>query len=457
MAKNISANIKKTLSVAVGAVLSASAFGEYTGKIALNRPDGFYKSGETCVCTVTLCRDGVPLDGVKGRLTVKRENRMVRSEEFVTAGKPLEFSYTGDRPGWVYFRFELLGKDGEPLRANSSESRLLRERKPTVVAEIGAIFDADRIVSPVREPADFDDFWAKRKAEADAHELAPTLVELPSGTPGVKLYSVTLSCPRGVTATGYLALPEVAKPRSLPGYLFFQSLTYSDIGRQYAVERAKCGALAFAATWHGFPSGKPAEYYPETIKPYFQNGLSGVGDREKWVFSDMFFRVLCELRFLKERPEWDGRTLVVYGGSLGGIQSAFAAAIDTAVTTAVVSVPGFCECNAFEAGRTPYGVFRTLGADKLRERPELLDMGFYFDSVNFAKRIRCEVHVCTGFTDETCYPSNVFAFYNAISNAKVKTMTTDPRTGHFNTTRNVKGDSRVDEIFRSTAIGGLPK
>ncbi len=449
--------MKKLTMIATGIALTVAAFGEYTGKISLDRADGFYKSGENCVCKIALYKDGVPLTGARARLTVKWENRPIRREEFVTNGGEAVFAQTGKGPGWMYFGVEILGDDGEPLRASSSPSRLLRERKPTIVAEIGALFDADKIVSPVREPADFDEFWAKRRAETVAHDLSPRLTELPSGSPKVKLYSFTLSCPRGVTASGYLSFPAGATPRSLPGYLFFQSLTYTDISSRYAVEQAEKGALAIAATWHGFPGGKSADHYRALIKPYLQDGLRDLGDREKWVFGDMFFRVLGELEFLKSRPEWDGKTLVVYGGSLGGIQSAFAAAIEPKATTAVVSVPGFCECNAYEAGRTPYGVFRRIGAEKLRARPELAEMGFYFDSVNFAKRIRCEVHVCTGFTDETTYPSNIFAFYNAIPKSTEKSMTTDPRTGHFNTTKNVRGDSRVSEIFRSTAIGELPK
>ncbi|MBP5531277.1 MAG: acetylxylan esterase [Lentisphaeria bacterium] len=274
---------------------------------------------------------------------------------------------------------------------------------------------------------------------------------------GVKLFAVTVPCPRGVTATGYLAYPEGAKPGTLPAFIFFQSLTYGDVNRHSAVSKAKQGALAFAATWHGFPVGKPVNYYPEVLRPYFKGGLSGLGDREKWVYSDMFFRVLSELRFLKSRPEWNGKTFVVYGGSLGGIQSAFAAAIEPAATMAVVSVPSSCECNAHEAGRVPYGTYRRVGVQKLKEHPELLDAGFYYDAVNFAKRIKCEVHVCTGFTDESCYPSNVYAFYNAIPETTKKTITTNPRTGHFNTTRNVSGDSRDGEIVRYTEISDLPK
>jgi len=449
--------MKKALSVIMGAILAATALGKYDAEIDVDNENGIYRVGETAVCRVMLRKDGNPLKGAPARLVQKWEGQVVKYVPFTTTGEPMEFSYKSDKPGWAYFGFELLDENGEPMKASGSRFKALRSRKPTIVAEIGAMFSPDGIVSPVREPKDFDEFWTKRKAEVTAVTEAPVLKELESGADGVKLFAVTIPCPRGITATGYLAFPANAKPGTLPAYIFFQSLTYGDVNRHSALGKAKQGALAFAATWHGFPVGKPVNYYPKVLKPYFRGGQPGLGDREKWVYSDMFFRVMSELRFLKSRPEWDGKTLVVYGGSLGGIQSAFAAAIESAATTAVVSVPSSCECNAHEAGRTPYGTYRRVGIEKLKEHPELLEAGFYYDTVNFGRRIKCEVHVCTGFTDESCYPSNVYAFYNAIPGTTRKTITTDPRTGHFNTTKNVKGDSRVSEIFRSTEISELPK
>ena len=76
--------------------------------------------------------------------------------------------------------------------------------------------------------------------------------------------------------------------------------------------------------------------------------------------------------------------------------------------------------------------------------------------MNFGKRITCEVYVCTGFADEGCCPSNVFAFYNAIPVTTKKTMTTNPRTGHYGTTKEVKGNARITEIFRNTTISLTP-
>ena len=439
------------------AAVSLAVHGAYTGRIELDHPDGFYRGGETAVCTVLLFRDGKPLVGEKARFIMRWEAQIVKSEDFVADGKPKTFSWRSDKPGWAYFGVEVLDGEGKPLKANSSRSAGLRRRKPTIVAEIGALFSPDRIVSPVREPADFDEFWAKRQAEVAAATQTPTLKELKTSVKGVKLFAVTIPCPRGVTATGYLAYPGNAKPGTLPAYMFFQALTYSDVSRWKAVSRARSGALAFVATWHGFPVGKPKKHYDEALHTYYQVGQRGLGDREKWVCSDIFFRVLSELKFLKERLEWDGRTLVVHGISLGGIQSAFAAAVDPAVTNAVIGVPSFCECNAYEAGRTPHSVYRRGGVERLKAHPELVEAGFYYDAVNFGKRIKCETLVSTGFTDESCYPSNVFAFYNAIPATTKKSIATDPCTGHFNTTKETNGESRVAEIFRAIDIGKLPK
>jgi len=431
-----------------------AADGRYSGVVSLDHADGFYQTGETAICRVLLRRGGEALSGAKARLLVKWNGQTVETRDFTTAGEPMEFSYRSDTPGWICFGFEVLGKDGEVL---SGEGVCKHRMKPAIVTEIGALFDADKIVSCVREPADFDEFWAKRRAEVRAASPPRTeLKELDAKTPGVKLFSVLLHCPRGIAASGYLAYPENAAPRSLKAGVFFQSLTFTDALRHRAVDMAKNGVLGFSASWHGFPAARPLNFYPDAIRPYYQQGLRDLGDREKWVNSDMFFRVMCELEFVKSLPEWNGRDLAVMGGSLGGIQTIFAAAVDPLVTLALVAVPSSCECNAFEAGRTPNGVFRRIPVDDLKRHPEYLETGFYYDAVNFARRIKCEIFVCTGFTDEACHPGNVFAFYNALPATTRKTMTTDPRTGHYNTTKDPRAAARLREFGGGITVSKQP-
>lgn len=429
------------------AALSLAVRGAYTGELELDKPDGIYRSGETATCSVLIFKDGKPLVGEKVRVLLRWEAQTVRTEDFVADGRPRTFSWRSDKPGWVYFGVQVLDGEGKPLKASSASSPTLRRRKATIVAEIGALFSPDKIVSAVREPADFDEFWAKRRAEAEAVTGPPTLKELETTVAGVRLFAVTIPGPRGLTATGYLAYPENAKPGTLPAYIFFQGLVYGDVARRNALVRAKSGAVAFAATWHGFPVGRTKKYYDKELHEYYRHGQKGLGDREKWVFTDIFLRVFSELKFLKERPEWNGKTLIVHGISLGGILSAFAAAIDPAVTLAVIGVPSFCECNAYEAGRTPHTVYRRGGIKRLKEHPELAEAGFYYDAVNFSKRIKCETFVFTGFTDESCYPSNVFAFYNTIPATTKKSITTAPHTGHFNTPTAPAAAARMEELI----------
>ncbi|MBR5837845.1 MAG: acetylxylan esterase, partial [Victivallales bacterium] len=88
----------------------------------------------------------------------------------------------------------------------------------------------------------------------------------------------------------------------------------------------------------------------------------------------------------------------------------------------------------------------------LLENPAIAKSMAYHDGVNFARRITCDTYVCTGFADESCYPSNVFSMFNAIPATTHKYMSTNPFTGHFGTTRNTEGDKRLSEGFNTVTV-----
>ena len=435
----------------LSAMFALIACGAYSSKITLDKPDGFYKSGDTATCTVQLFKDDEPLVGEKVFYLIRWENQNVKRGIFVTDGKPKKFSYRSDKPGWVYFGFQVLDENGKPRSGKGVNKHKLINR----VTEIGAMFDADKIRYTAKRPADFEDFWKERKAEVDAQDLQPKLVELDSKNKGIKLFAFTLSCPRGIKASGYLAYPVNAKPRSLPAYITYLSWTNTDANRWSAVNIAKRGMVAIIATWHGLPGGKSKEYYDATLKKLVNGGITGIEDRDKWVMGEVPIRVLCELKFLKSQPLWDGRNLVSVGGSLGGAQSTWAAALDPDVTLAVINVPCFCEFDGAAVGRR--GSIPRGGANhKIAKSPEALAAQSYFDCVHFAPMIKCETYVCTGFSDEACHPSSVYAFYNALPRTTKKAITTDPKTGHFGTTVNTRGNSRFRRLLEEVKIGEIP-
>ena len=422
--------MKKLLCSLLALFGAVALFGRYGGKVELDKADGQYKSGETVTCFITLTKDGKPLKGTKAKLQLRWEGKTVKTQVFETTGKPVEFTYTSDKPGWVYFGFEVLGENGKPLRGNSVQRHRM---KPTIVTEIGAIFDADKIRTGVKRPADFEEFWAKRRAELDKLPIKPVLKELRSGDKKVKLYAVEVPTLDEFPVTGYLGIPADAKPKSLPACLNWASWSASDASRSAAINKAKEGYICFSTSWHGRPVNKGAKWYNYSTTIKIDGGLKGIHDRDEWCFSGMYYRIMRALDYVKTLPEWDGKNLISQGGSLGGAQSLAAAALDKDITLAIVQVPCFCEFDGAASGHKssiPMGKHPVCNEIANGDR-RALDATAYFDGVNFAPMVKCEIFMCTGGTDELCPPSNIYAAYNALPATTKKGFFFNPKTGHY--------------------------
>ena len=71
---------------------------------------------------------------------------------------------------------------------------------------------------------------------------------------------------------------------------------------------------------------------------------------------------------------------------------------------------------------------------------------------NLATLIRCEVFFCTGFADEGCTPSTVIAAYNNLPETTKKNFSSNPTTGHYGTTVNVKGNEWLEKFYQNVKV-----
>ncbi len=425
---------------------------DYRAEIALDRESGLYEAGETAIFTVSFADGGKIPPGGSLRYVLKFGGKQQQTGTFEVDGKPKSFEFTVDRPGWAYFGLEALGGDGKPRT-----DLFKHHAKKTIINEIGAIFSPEKITAKPSRPADFDAYWTSLRSKLDEVPIRAQLtpVELPEAYRGkVECFAVSVDCYGAHPVTGYLALPRGAKPQSLVAEVNFLSLSWRDADRDAALRSAAAGALVFAVSWHGAPAGlteKDYREHPVIGQPAYSR--AAFDSRDGWFFRDMYIRAMRALDYVKSCPEWNGRDLAVQGGSLGGAQAIAAAALDPAVTLAVVSVPSQCEFNALESGRLSGLPFnRPQLMKRWSDDPGVGRAAAYYDMVNFAPAIRCEIILATGLTDETCYPDNVYAFYNAIPASAKKTITVNPRTGHFGTTANVRGSARLKALFQGTTV-----
>ena len=432
----------------MAALLAAlTGFAKYGATISLDHKDGFYKVGETVTCRVKLTKDGQALKGTQAQVNIKFEGKLVKSEKFTTTGKVVKFSYVSDKPGWVYFGIEVLGKDDNVLRGKEVQRH---GAKPTIVTEIGAMIEPEKIAG-VPAPADFAEFWTARRAKLNEIPIEAKLEPMKYRNQKIKLYKVTIPTVGEYPVTGYLAIPADAKPKSCPAYVDWSSWSASDANRNSAIKHALAGAIGFTTTWHGRPvdMGKDWYNYNTTIK--IKGGMVGIGDRDTWCFGFMYYRVMRALDYVKTLPEWDGKNLISIGGSLGGAQSAAAAALDKDITLAVIMNPCFCEFDGDAVGRT--GSIPRGAARQGAKSPEALKAQSYYDCVNFARMIKCPVFICTGGTDELCPPSNVYAVFNALpEETKAKSqMFFNPYAGHYGQI-NKSADPRIKKLVNSVVI-----
>lgn len=427
------------------ALVSAVFAGDFAIRgLKLNRPTGFYKRGEEIVVTGTLLKAGKPAPGYKLRAQTRWESvKTVATKDFPCNGKPFKVTFKSDKPGWVYFAFQVIDPKGKVV-TKPGRSVLQRIKKDRV-GEIGAMIDPEAIRPAEAIPEDFDEFWKNELDKLDRIPMNPRLEKIDSGREGIDLYTVKLDAGVPQPVTGYLAVPTGAKDKEFPIYQTFLSGVDGDASRKQALDMAERGCVALITTWHGFDVNREPDYYKENCRK-LDKWKSAARGREAFYYREMYIRALRAAQYLKTRPEWNGRDFLVGGGSLAGGQAAAVAAFDPQVTLAFIHTTSLCGYNADKVGRKRSLPFHWQKAADIT--PEMRAAVPWYDVAHFASRIRCEVYFCTAFADEICTPSNVYSAYNNLPEGVNKFITTNPRTGHYGTTADVLGQKRLNKFFR---------
>lgn len=378
-----------------------------TLKVITDRPDATYKIGETATFTIESSQPAEVMlvfskDGVQPQPAKK-----VKLE-----GGKLSLSSKLDEPGFLQ------------LRATSGK----------VTALAAAAYDPLQIKPSMPVPEDFDAFWTAQKAALAKVPLKSTLTPVTTAVKSVEAFDLQVECLGGKPVSGYFGRPQGAKPKSLPAILHVHGagVRSSGLGSiSWALNEG--GMLSLDINAHGIPNGQPAEFYTALqngeLKDYSKSGNK---DRETVYFKGMFLRLIRAIDFLTAQPEWDGKTLIVFGSSQGGFQALAAAGLDSRVTFICAGVPAGCDHTGSQANRVNGWPKIVPNGPDGKPDPAALQASRYFDCVNFATRAKCKgAAVTVGFIDTTCPPTSVYAAYNALT--VPKTIHFDTLAGHTNT------------------------
>ena len=310
-----------------------------------------------------------------------------------------------DRPGFVSVNVFLTDAKGRNLCHHDYRKRL----RP-IAFYAGAAVKAETL-KDCGEPKDFDAFWAKQKkrlAQVPFKDKVDrkAVRQFKNGS----VYAVTIPAPGPRPATGYMSIPKNAKAKSLPIRLMF--IGYG-AHRQMPFGSVAQNAIVFQLNAHGQKLGQNDAYYTGFFKsirtPEYSYAFDPEQnkDPENCFFNGMVMRILRTLEYLKTLPEWDGKNLIVSGGSQGGLQTMWAAALDQDVTVARPSITWCCDFAGTQKAKRIHGSWRIQYVPALD----------YFDPVFMAKRIKkAEVNITrAGLGDYTCPPSGLAVSYNNLA------------------------------------------
>jgi cephalosporin-C deacetylase-like acetyl esterase len=279
------------------------------------------------------------------------------------------------------------------------------------VVVLAAAVNPTMIRPATPRPADFDAFWASKLALLGRVPMNAVVSAKESGDTSVNYATIWLDNVDGAHVYAQMAWPRRAG--KFPALVIFQwaSPPYP-LQRAWVTDRAKEGWLAINVEPHDVPSDMPQPFYdalPRMVKEYQRINNT---DRDHNYFLQMYLGDYRAIEYLATRPEWDGRTLVAQGTSMGGQQSLVMAGLNPRITGVVVNVPAGSDANAAQHERMPGYPNWDVNDQRVMETAR------YFDVVNFASRITAPSMLAMGFIDAVCPAVGVWTTFNQIAGPK---------------------------------------
>jgi cephalosporin-C deacetylase len=271
------------------------------------------------------------------------------------------------------------------------------------------------------EPADFDAFWARTLAEAEAAAAEPVFTPYDAALPLFEIFDVTFSGWGGDPVRAWLILPRTADPEQpLPcviEYLGYHKgrgvphdhLSFAGAGWAVLVMDTRGQGAAntndLGATPDPYAGGNPAGGRWMT---------RGITDPEQYYYRRVFTDAVRAVETAAAHSRIDASRIVVQGISQGGGITTAVSALRPGLLAAMIDVPFLSH---FRRALTlvdsdPYHeIVEFLKIQRTAEEQVLRTLS-YFDGMNFAARATIPALYSVALMDTVCPPSTVFASHN---------------------------------------------
>jgi len=286
-------------------------------------------------------------------------------------------------------------------------------------------FEPEKIQPTVKDPADFDTFWANAIAEARKISLDPRITLMPERcTSDANVYQISFQNETiGSRIYGILSMPK--KSGKYPAILMVPGAGI----RPYSGDpkTAGLGVITLQIGIHGIPVNLDNQVYDNLMN----GALSGywnirMNNRDAFYYKRVYLGCVKAVDFIFSLPEFNGTDIAVTGGSQGGALTIVTAGLDKRIKFAAALYPALCDYSGYlnkRAGGWPH-YYRDA-----EPKPGEVETLGYYDVVNFARRVSVPGFYTWGYNDLTCPPTSMYSAYNVIT--AQKELHIFQETGHW--------------------------
>lgn len=371
--------------------------------------DWLYRTGEQAKIEIQLYRYGIPQDGVEVSYALGQELLPSERQGSVKLknGRAVISVGTMRNPGFLdcVLKADIAGKSC------------------THHVKIG--FSPEKLRPYTQQPADFVEFWNKAKSEAQQCPMTFTTKYVPEySNEKVDCYLVKLQCyKKGQHVYGYLTRPKAKGKYPVvlcPPGAGVKTLKEPMRHRFYAEQ----GFIRLEMEIHGLNPELSPETFKDLSASFGDYLLKGLDNRDNYYMKKVYLACVRAIDYLTSLDEWDGKNVIVQGGSQGGALALITAGLDSRVTLCVANHPALSDMAGYKAGRADgYPHFFTKLNNYHTDTQEKLQTMAYYDVVNFARQINIPVYLTWGYNDNTCPPTTSYIVYNTLTCPKKALIT----------------------------------
>lgn len=395
------------------------------------KASGIYRLGETVGWTANLPQ-GVVTTGDYAYTIRKNNQDVIKTGKLNFSRGRATIEVTLNEPAMVYVQISSPAATGRGRGAGMA---------------VGAAVAPEKLKPSVPRPSDFDNFWNAKIKMLKTIPQNAVLMPSDSPKPDIEYATIKMDHINGTHVYGQLAKPK--KPGRFPALLILQwaSPPYP-LQKQWVIDRAAEGWLTLNIEPHDVLPDQPQAYY-DTLSQELKNYHSiGRDDRDKNYFLQMYLADYRAADYLAGRPDWDGKTLVVMGTSMGGQQSLCVAGLHPKITHVIVNEPAGCDTNGPLHGRA--SGYPNWPSDN----PKIMGTALYFDAVNFASRIHVPALVAIGFVDTVTPPVGIWIAFNQMKGPKEAVPMVDSPHNHIATPEQQRPYTSRSAQWLSTIVQG---